>query len=339
MTQRRYLYDISPVAWEHPLDRAALAAVKQLPVVNDIVRSFIGSTTERSLRSIALASSVRANERQFPRVHRLLVEAANVLDVKELPEIYVSQNPFLNAGAMGVEHPFITLNSSMLSVLSDDELLAVIGHELGHVASGHGLYKTLLWMLVNLASGVIQFPLGQAALLAIVTALREWDRKSELSADRAGLLAVQNVNPSLTLLMKLAGGSDTGEMNLSELFTQAEDYEKGRDILDSVYKILNSIGSSHPFPIVRLKEINLWHADGGYGGIMAGNYKKRGQEDPFDFGKDAEKVKAAYEEEMKRSQDPLFATMSRVSDTLKQAGEQAGKQAEEFFRNLFREGR
>ncbi len=339
MTQRRYLYDISPVAWEHPLDRAALAAVKQLPVVNDIVRSFIGSTTERSLRSIALASSVRANERQFPRVHRLLVEASNVLDVKELPEIYVSQNPFLNAGAMGVEHPFITLNSSMLSVLSDDELLAVIGHELGHVASGHGLYKTLLWMLVNIASGVIQFPLGQAALMALVTALREWDRKSELSADRAGLLTVQNVNPSLTLLMKLAGGSDTGEMNLSELFVQAEDYEKGRDILDSVYKILNSIGSSHPFPIVRLKEINLWHSDGGYTAIMAGTYKKRGQEDPFDFGKDSEKVKAAYEEEMRRSQDPLFATMSRVGDTLKQAGEQAGKQAEEFFRNLFREGR
>lgn len=336
MTQKRYLYDIDPGEWEHPLDRAALSAVKQLPMVNDIVRSFIGSTTERSLRSIALASSVRASERQFPGVYRLLIEAANILDVKELPELYVSQNPFLNAGAMGVEHPFITLNSSMLSVLSEEELLAVIGHELGHIASGHGLYKTLLWMLVNFASGVIQFPLGQAALMAIITALREWDRKSELSADRAGLLVVQDVNPSLNLLMKLAGGAQTGEMNLSELFVQADDYERGKDILDSVYKILNSIGSSHPFPIVRLKEIKNWHAGGEYERIMSGSYRKRGQGDRFDFSAEAERVKASYEEEMKRSHDPLFETMNRVGEVLKQAGDQAGKQMEEFFKNIFR---
>ena len=182
-------------------------------------------------------------------MHRLLRDAANILDVKALPEIYVSQNPFLNAGAIGAENPFITLNSSILPILTDEELLAVIGHELGHIASGHGLYKTLLWMLLNFAAGIVQFPAGQAALLALITALREWDRKSELSADRAGLLTVQDINPSLTLLMKLAGGPDIGEMNLSEILVQAEDYEKGRDILDSVHKILNSVSASHPFPV------------------------------------------------------------------------------------------
>ena len=55
----------------------------------------------------------------------------------------MSQTPFVNAGAFGMEHPFIVLNSATLGLLDDAELHMIVGHELGHIISGHALYRTL----------------------------------------------------------------------------------------------------------------------------------------------------------------------------------------------------
>ncbi len=88
------------------------------------------------MRLITLASSVRVTDRQFPRVYALHLEACRLLDMPYVPEVFVSPSPFLNAGAVGMDKPFITLNSATVDLLTDDELLAIIGHELGHIKSG-----------------------------------------------------------------------------------------------------------------------------------------------------------------------------------------------------------
>lgn len=188
MKVRRHFKDISSKSWEHPADRAALAALKQVPGFTELFRQIIGLTTEKSLRLIALSTSVRVSESQFPKVHALAREAAAVLDIQKVPEVYVSQNPMMNSFIFGVKNPFITLNSSLLESLSQEELLAAIGHEIGHCASGHALYKTFLWILLNIAMVGLSFPGAGMVILAVTAALKEWDRKSELSADRAGLL-------------------------------------------------------------------------------------------------------------------------------------------------------
>ena len=87
---------------------------------------------------------------------------------------------------------------------------------------------------------------------------------------------------------------------------------------------------------MRIREISLWHSGGGYEAIISGNYRKRGEEEPFDFFNHAERIKTSYEHDIGASKDPLFEILNRVNRTLKEAGEQAGKQAEEFFRKLFR---
>ncbi len=336
MTEKRYFKEISPKTWEHPADRAALAALKQMGILDEIIRLLIGITTEKAIRMIALSSSVRAGEKQFPKIFAYLNEACSVLDIREIPEIYVTQSPIMNAGAIGVKKPFITINSAFISQLSDDELLAVIGHELGHIASGHVLYKTLLWLLLNLSSLIAGMPVQGIALSGIIAVLNEWNRKSELSADRAGLLVVQEENASFTLLMKMAGGSFLEEMNIDEFFIQASEYEEGGDLLDSLYKIINLSGQTHPYPVLRLKELNMWIKSGDYEKIRSGNYKRRGSEKINDVFDDFKKAADSYNDEMKTSKDPLLETVNRLGSILDKAGKQVGKQAEDFFNNIFK---
>ena len=325
--------DIHPHTWEHPADTAALAAVRQIPVLDDLLKRFIGVSTEKSLRLIALASSVRVSERQFPRLKRLLEEACMILDFREPPELYVSQSPILNAGAVGVDRPFITLNSSIIAQFSDKEMLAIIAHELGHIMSGHVLYKTLLFMLLKLSSSVI--PVSKVVLSGLIAALKEWDRKSELSADRAGLLVTQDITDSFNVLMKIAGGSNEGEMSLEEFFIQADEYEKSGDLIDSVHKLLNVLGESHPFAILRLKELKSWYDSGAYEKVLSGEYRRRGQEGKEDVRKTFERAAGSYREDFERSQDPLATAMRDIGKRVEQAGQAVGKQAEDFLKGVF----
>lgn len=328
---RKYFTEISPKAWEHPADRAALNALKQVPGLDEVLKFFIGGTGEKSIRLMFMASSVRATPKQFSRVHRLTEEATSILDAPDMPDVFITQSPMLNAGAVGVRKPFITLNSSMMSQFSDEELLAVIGHELGHIISGHVLYKTLLWFLLNASVMLMKLPVGQLALMGIIAALREWDRKSELSSDRAGLLTVQDPAVSQSVLMKLAGGTNLEEMNLDEFIRQAEDYDSGENLSDGVFKFMNLVWQSHPFPVMRLAAIKNWVDDGDYQKFMDGDYQRRDAQEKEDIRKDFEDAAREYQDEFKRSKDPLAQTISRAQET----ADDVRKRAEEFFGNIF----
>jgi len=355
-TPKALLIDINPRSWEHPADRAALEALKAIPALNEVVKFLLGATGEASLRLLFLASGVRVGPTQFPRVHRLVVEACEVLDIREIPEVYITQTPILNAGAIGAQRPFITLNSGLLSAMDDAELLGIIAHELGHLASGHTLYKTLLWLLVQGVSVLGNLPLGQAAIFGLTAALREWDRKSELSADRAGLLVTQNPQVQFRILMKLAGGTDLGSMNLEDFFRQAADYDQSPWGLDSLHKLLNILGQTHPFPVLRLTELKAWIDGGEYEAILSGDYERRipnptqeeeakttddsestqKSENPADLfsrlSKDFEQAQKAYRDELRRSQDPLAQGVSSLVDKAEQTAEQARKTIEDLLK-------
>jgi Zn-dependent protease with chaperone function len=307
-----------------------LVALKQVPALDITIKSLMGYTTEKALRLISMASAVRVNERQFPRVHRLMQDACYILDWPDVPEVFVNQSPILNAGAVGTDKPFVTLNSSLVKSLDDKALLAVLAHELAHIMSGHVLYKTLLGLLLQMVS--VAVPVARIALLGIIAALREWDRKSELSADRASLLAVQDDTAVMSLLMTLAGGAD-GEMVLEDSLAQAAEYEAGGDMLDSVYKLLNTLFQTHPFHVVRLKELKVWKDSGAYDTIIGGEYRRRDESD--DPRLEFEEAVKNYREDMAQSKDPLNVTLSKLGSLFESAGKAAGKQAEDIFGNIF----
>jgi len=230
--QRRILTDISPQAWEHPADRAALNALRKVPGFDLALRKIFGMFGERAIRLAFKANAVRVSEKQYPWIHERTLRVCEIMDLKEIPEVYVSQTPLVNAGAVGMSDPFIVLNSSMLEVLNHDEVEAVLAHEVGHILSGHVLYRTLLLLIMRLA--LFRYPIAGLALLPILWALLEWYRKSELSCDRAALLAVQDKDVVMSSLMQLAGGTRGETLDLPEFIAQSEEYREGGDLLAPV---------------------------------------------------------------------------------------------------------
>ena len=309
-TQRRILTNISPIAWEHPADRAALNALRKIPGFDMVLRKVFGMFGERALLLAFKANAVKVTASQYPNLHESLLRVCEVMDVDEVPELFVSQKPVVNAGAVGMSKPFIVLNSSLVELLGEDEVEAVIGHEVGHILSGHVLYRTLLVILLSLT--VFRYPLAGLAVRPVLFALLEWYRKSELSSDRAGLLAVQNPDASMRSLMHMAGGMRGETLNLEEFVAQAEEYRQGGDLLDSVYKVLNVLGLTHPFAVVRVAELKDWIEAGAYERILAGEYAERGTEEERPYKEDLAEALAGYKDSAQKIIDEVDAAVDRM---------------------------
>jgi Zn-dependent protease with chaperone function len=324
------LTGISSRAWEHPADRAALSALKQVKGLDELLKMLMGGTTERSIRLLHVSCCVKVTPTQFHRVKVLLDRVIDIMDWPTTPEVFVANNPFFNAGVYGVRNPFIVLNSAILRALSDDELYCVLGHEVGHIMSGHAIYKTMMWVLVSFSLGFL--PLAEILVQPILLALREWDRKSELSADRAALLALQSEKENYDLLMKMAGGEDLSQMNINEFFLQAQEYENQKGVMDSFSKLLNTMKQSHPFPVIRLQELHTWASAGQYRAIVEGNYPRRDttEENPKE---DMREGFEYYTSKMEASNAPAMKAAKDVKDAIGKATESVKEKLKDAFKN------
>ena len=309
-SQRRILKRIAPISWEHPADRAALNALRRIPGFDLVLRKIFALFGERALRLAFKANAVRTSEKQYAWVHARLARVCEVLDLEKPPECYISQTPIVNAGAVGFGEPFIVLNSSMLEVLSEDEVEAVLGHEVGHILSGHVFYRTLLILIFKLV--LVRYTLAGLALGPILMALWEWYRKSELSSDRAGVLAVQNPRVTMSALMQLAGGTRGVDLDLDEFIAQSDEYREGGDLLDSVYKILNVLGQTHPFAVMRVAELRDWIEGGEYERILSGEYQRRGEKDDRPYREDLKEAMTGYQEGAREIFDEVDAAVDRL---------------------------
>lgn len=310
---RRILTGISSRAWEHPADRAALAALRRLPVFDLVLKKLFGIFGEKPVRLSFQANAVRVTPRQFPHVHRLYLEVCETLDAPEPYDLFISQTPVVNAGAYGMDRPFIILNSGMKTLLNDRQLQYVMGHEVGHIMSGHVLYRTMTVLLLQLAQ--LGFPIVGIAARAVLIGLLEWSRKAELSCDRAGLLAIQDPDDVMIALMRMAGAGTPEETNLGEFIQQAEEYRTSEDVADSVFKILNLLGQSHPFPVLRVAELRTWIEDGHYERVLAGQYARRGEPDP-EYRSDLREAARAYAEGARGLLDDVADAARKMGESL-----------------------
>jgi Zn-dependent protease with chaperone function len=312
------LPQISSRAWEHPADRAALDTLRAIPGFDEVVRKVAAFISERGVRQLFLANAVKVGPQQRPHLDSLLADVCATLDWPERPELYVTQSPAVNAYAVGFERPFIVITSGALELLDgDEERRFLLAHELGHIMSGHMLYRTVA--LVILAIGTLALlPIG-LALLPFQLALLEWHRKSELSADRAGLLGVQDQLVAQRSFMKLAGGPSYGDAaSVEEFMVQAATYETGGDTWDKVLKIVNTAFREHPFHTVRAGELERWRTLGAYDAILAGTYARRG-EMSRGLGDDYAEAASYYSGRARAAADSVADALRRARDAFSDA--------------------
>jgi Zn-dependent protease with chaperone function len=251
------------------------------------VREIFGYFGERGIRQLFLGNAVRVGPAQRPRLWASYQEVLRTLDWPgtpegAVPELYVTQTPFVNAGAVGFKEPFIVLNTASLELLDEAERRFLLAHEVGHVMSGHVTYRTLAVLLLTVGLGALPIVVS-AVLLPMQLALLEWYRKAELSSDRAGLLGVQEPRVAASTFLKLAGGTrpgmggDDDPLDVDAFLAQAEEYTSAGGARDTVLRVLNTALRDHPFNTVRAGELQRWVRDGGYGVILAGEYDRRGE--------------------------------------------------------------
>ncbi|MCU7729226.1 M48 family metallopeptidase [Actinoplanes sp. KI2] len=311
--QRVTLTGISSRAWEHPADRGALTALRELRGFDDLVKAFFGMWNERGFRLQYLAGAIRVDHRQYPRVYQRFTEAARTLDVPEPPELYVHQSPIISGQAIGMDRPFVVISTAAVDKLDDEELRTLLGREIGHVRSGHAVYQTILTILTRWVTSISWVPMGALALRAIIVAMYEWWRKAELSADRAGLLAAQDQGASIRLFMKMAGGGDLSQIDTTAFLEQAAEYEGGGDLRDSLHKLGMTLFNSEPFPVARAAELRRWVDSGAYARIIEGDYPRRDDDRDASVTDDVKAAAASYRDQFRDSSDPLVTLARRAA--------------------------
>jgi Zn-dependent protease with chaperone function len=308
---------ISPRAYEHPVDRGALATLRTVPGFPAVLKAVAGAWSERGERLMALASAIRVGPSQYPALDRIRNECAETLDLDTRPTVFVANNPTLGASTIGMDEPFIILNTGLVEALDEDGLRFAIGHEMGHVLSGHAVYRTMLMRLISIQNSMGWLPVGYWGIRAIIAALLEWFRKAELSCDRAGLLCGQDPSAALRVHLMLAGGIDPSQVDIPSFLQQAREYESVEDIRDSLLKLKYVTDMSHPLAVVRAAQLQKWAASADYRAILAGDYPRRDDDEPTStWSADVKSAARSYKESWSASTDPLAKVLGGVGEAV-----------------------
>jgi Zn-dependent protease with chaperone function len=296
------LAGISPRAFQHPADRAASSALSSIPYLDRVVRKLIELGYERALRQSYLGSSVRLSEDQLGAVWREHAIAYATLDMAEVPDLYLTQYPSPNALAIGARRPIVVVQSELVSLLDAPQRRTVFAHEAAHILSDHQLYRTALAILVLLTRSA-RLPLP---LAPVRTALMEWGRATELSADRAAALVTRDPLVVCRTLMSLAGGAMVEDLDLDLFMRQGMDYVEEGGGVERLTRLMLDLGVTHPMPVKRTHELMAWVRSGEFDRIVgAGEYPRR--DDPVDARADGGEAVSFYAE--------------RVRDAIHDAGE------------------
>lgn len=267
------LAGLPPQAYEHPSDAAALDALTRTAGLDALVRQLNEWGFERFVRVRYTGSHLRVSPDSFGELHGLLTTVCDRLDLPTVPEMYVKVAAEINAFTVGVDRPLIVLHSAAIDLLTPEELTFLIGHQVGYIKSGHRLYhdiaEFLLPIIENIADSVPLF--GAAFNTGLRFAFVHWKRMSTFTADRAGLLACQDVDVAWRTMMKWAGLPQKyfEDINTEDFLRQAREFDAmDTDRLTLVVKWLSIMDDRHPWTVARAQQLLRWIEGGGYEHIL-----------------------------------------------------------------------
>jgi|GEM_PF-518130 len=278
--KKKILSGLNPIDYEHPTDKQALNALEGTPGLEMLVRKFHQYGLDKQLKVQFTGSNIKVTERNVPRLYNAMAAVCKTIHLQMIPDFYIMQGDEINAFTAGVEKPILVVSEGCAEKLTFDELVFVIGHEVGHIKSQHVLYHQIANILPALGSVIGSMTLGFGELIStgIQLALLNWQRKSEFTSDRAGLLACQNIDAAVTAMMKIAGypPSYYGTINPKDFIKQAKEFEGfDESNLDKIAKVLSVMNSTHPWTVMRAAEMCRWIEDGSYAAIISKYARKR----------------------------------------------------------------
>ena len=274
------LLKLSTAAYLHSLDRKLLATLDSIPGVHQLTQWLLSRLGDRSMRLMLMASAVQCGPDQFPELVRLMETARTRLDIPMRPSMFLGESPHMNAISIGFNDPIIVVQSALLDQLTDDEMVAVLGHELGHLHPSHHVYHGLAQIV--LMGGATIAGMAGALAMPLKIALMQWQRASELTADRAAVLACRDLQTSVRLMLKFAGGSREGtrrrtKIQLGAFLRQARELARleSTDPVDAALAAWMTMDRTHPFVAWRVMHMVQWVERGRFLDILAGDFPRR----------------------------------------------------------------
>ena len=249
---RDYRFEKSPLRrYCHPVD-AKIIGVLDNPAVNAIFRTVSDFGADTSFGQM-LASGIPVNAGNYPREDAIVRNCAERLSIRKPYTIISSQLPGINACTVGSDdEPYLILSSLLVKALSTEQLKFVVGHECGHIAMGHVVYHTAVRTAGNL-SRLIPL-LGPAVYNMTFLPLLAWERRSEITADRAGLICCEDLELAQRTLLQLASAFQSADdLDIDGYIRDSRDYLKKGTI-----RKLSEFGANHPLIAKRMEALRVF---------------------------------------------------------------------------------
>ncbi len=252
--------------YEHPKDAQALKTLKETRGIKKVVNKFYDMGIERLIKLEFTGSGIKATAKSFPQLHKALITACEVMDLKVEPELYIQRSEDLHAVTLGVEQPIIVLTSESVNNLSYEEILFLIGKEVAHIQSNHILYKEIGFIFPQLIDTLSYVTFGLSGLISggLRYALFYWAQMADYTADRGGLLACQDSYVAKMMFAKMAGLPERhwGDYDVADLELQAKEFEGFNE--KTFDKFIRFIYGNNLWAIARAQELMSWIDSGDY---------------------------------------------------------------------------
>ena len=205
--------------------------------------------SSHGLRSAMEGHSFKVEKRLMSHLYDLLYGVKEKLGFADPVDFYITGDSTVNAWTIAAaregEPHIVNINSALINLMTDDELRFVVGHELGHLMNRN----TEMLRLINFV-----FPRGTVPPLVLQYKIRLWEQLSELTADRYGYMAVENLEACLSAFFKMTSGLDITKIDM-----QVEAYlEENLKHLEYFISDKGLSRDTHPVNPIRVQSLNLY---------------------------------------------------------------------------------
>ena len=251
-------HHVDPALFQWSLDGAAMAKLRSIKPLVSLANKVSKQVGRPWIE--ANFNGIRLSPRQMPHIYSMAVQSARILGLPRMPSVYVSGARPWDALTFGSnDDAFVVMGSALVSCFQKSDLMFLFAREMGHILAGHALWNTVIQFCIGEQRGANNMMRnGVAGLLdpfkllesAIELPLVAWARQSEITADRAGLLASGGLEQARRTLMMWSLRSP---MLYRQINIQAWLEQQEEDTSNNSIRLAEAVTSSTPYLTRRLK--------------------------------------------------------------------------------------
>ena len=249
--EKEEMGESSVAGYGHPID-SGIVKMLDTPMINGVFRELVNLNADTAMGQM-LASSIPVTCESFPKLNAIVDRCVDKLKIKRPYVVVSNQVPGINAMTFGSdEEPYIAISSLLNRLMDEEEMCFVVGHECGHIAMGHVIYHTAA-SAFGIFSQYIPF-VGSAVYNTISFPLNAWSRRSEITADRAGLICCESLDAAEKTLIHLENAhGDSNSIDIEDYLANSRRFLKG-----GMLRRIGEYGSSHPLTPKRIESLKLF---------------------------------------------------------------------------------